>query len=438
MGDNQRVINVIRQAIEQETGSKVMLSPGVVDTASGYLCSAYIHTDNLVEDINVPAGMHLNAGDYIVVGQVESTAWVQRLLPQSMYAKMVFDANNSKVGFGDGSTGTYDFGSTGEAIVSDGAGGAQWGNPSAVVAHADTTGRTTDDHHAQSHAHNGSDGSGTVAHSSLTGVSSDDHHPKVHPFTGADHSASGLTVGHFLRATGTTSFDFQAVSSPYVWVYEQTDSPATWTKPSNLAYIMVECVGGGGGGGGTAATGSTEGASGAGGGGGGYARHIYAASELPSSCTATIGAGGSGGSAGANNGTDGGDSTFSGTGITSLIAEGGGGGTGGTSGTGNSVYDGGASGSASGPTGYVYARGGPGNNGQRVSMSGVSAATGLSVGQGGDSAMGGGGRQNAAGGAYTGSKWGGGGAGSWAHHSTSARAGGSGSDGAIIVTEFYV
>lgn len=46
------------------------------------------------------------------------------------------------------------------------------------VPHASTTGQTTDDHHAKSHAHNGADGSGTVAHGDLTGVGTDDHHTK--------------------------------------------------------------------------------------------------------------------------------------------------------------------------------------------------------------------------------------------------------------------
>lgn len=38
------------------------------------------------------------------------------------------------------------------------------------LAHSATTGITTDDHHAKSHAHDGGDGSGTIAYSSLTGA----------------------------------------------------------------------------------------------------------------------------------------------------------------------------------------------------------------------------------------------------------------------------
>lgn len=46
-------------------------------------------------------------------------------------------------------------------------------------AHSDTTGQTTDDHHAKSHAHDGADGSGTVAHSDTTGKTATDHQALV-------------------------------------------------------------------------------------------------------------------------------------------------------------------------------------------------------------------------------------------------------------------
>ena len=52
--------------------------------------------------------------------------------------------------------------------------------PGAVAAHADTTGKTIDDHHARDH-----------------------------DIDGAEHTASGLTAGHSLVAVGPTSFVFQ-------------------------------------------------------------------------------------------------------------------------------------------------------------------------------------------------------------------------------------
>lgn len=74
---------------------------------------------------------------------------------------------------------------------------------SGTVAHSDTTGRTANDHHAQSHAHNGADGSGTVAHSDTTGQTTDDHHAKSHAHNGADGSG---TVAHS-DTTGQTAND---------------------------------------------------------------------------------------------------------------------------------------------------------------------------------------------------------------------------------------
>lgn len=48
-----------------------------------------------------------------------------------------------------------------------------------------------DIHHAESHAHDGADGSGTVAHSDTTGKTANDHHAQAHDYNGADHTFSG-------------------------------------------------------------------------------------------------------------------------------------------------------------------------------------------------------------------------------------------------------
>jgi hypothetical protein len=70
-------------------------------------------------------------------------------------------------------------------------------------AHADTTGQTPDDHHAQDHKHDGIDGSGTVAHQVLTNILPDDHHPQAHIHDGLDGSG---TVAHAVL-TGITPDD---------------------------------------------------------------------------------------------------------------------------------------------------------------------------------------------------------------------------------------
>jgi len=97
---------------------------------------------------------------------------------------------------------------------------------SGTVAHSATTGQTANDHHAQSHGHTGADGSGTVAHSATTGLTANDHHNQAHVITGADHTASGLTAGHVLRATGATAFSFGAIADG--------DIPATIARDTEV------------------------------------------------------------------------------------------------------------------------------------------------------------------------------------------------------------
>lgn len=64
----------------------------------------------------------------------------------------------------------------------------------AVPAHDDLSSVTSDQHHAQSHAHNGADGSGTVAHSATTGQTADDHHDESHAARHAENGADELDV----------------------------------------------------------------------------------------------------------------------------------------------------------------------------------------------------------------------------------------------------
>ena len=70
---------------------------------------------------------------------------------------------------------------------------------SGTVAHVDVTGKTANDHHSQSHAHNGADSSGTVAHASLTGKTTDDHHAISHVHNGVDGSGQVNHVNILLR-----------------------------------------------------------------------------------------------------------------------------------------------------------------------------------------------------------------------------------------------
>lgn len=49
----------------------------------------------------------------------------------------------------------------------------------------------------------------TRPHSALTGIGPNDHHNQQHALVGSDHTASGLTTGYVIRATGTNTFAWQ-------------------------------------------------------------------------------------------------------------------------------------------------------------------------------------------------------------------------------------
>src|SRR5262245_30511484 len=82
-------------------------------------------------------------------------------------------------------------------------------------------------------------------------------------------AAGTRTLACTLPATIGLNKGFRAMQ-----VYTTTGN--SWTKPANLAFILVEAQGAGGGGGGSA----TNVGAGSGGGAGGYARKVIAASSL--------------------------------------------------------------------------------------------------------------------------------------------------------------
>jgi len=105
--------------------------------------------------------------------------------------------------------------------------------------------------------------------------------------------------------------------------YEELTASGTWTKPADVEYVFIECVGGGGGGGGV---GSNPG----GGGGGASGEHKRDLIPVSGDVSYTIGAGGAGST---TNGSDGSTTTFS-----TVSAAGGKGGTGRIGGAANSVF----------------------------------------------------------------------------------------------------
>ena len=249
-----------------------------------------------------------------------------------------------------------------------------------------------------------------------------------------------LDVTGDIVATGSVTADeFVGGTAPVVNVY--TSGSGNWTVPTDPAfkYAIVECTGGGGGGGGIVNPTSGKAAGGTGGGGGSYCKKLFTASDLSGASTFaySVASGGSAGSSSGGDGGAGGDSTFSGTGITTMTAGGGSGGKGDTTGAGgNTTNNGRGGGSASG--GDVNSKGGSSESWRGISAASATASRG-GVGAGPY----GGGNSISYINSYgrDGLDYGGGGAGAnatGAESTGSNRVGGTGAGGVIVITEYYV
>lgn len=203
----------------------------------------------------------------------------------------------------------------------------------------------------------------------------------------------------------------------------------TYTPSAGMIYCVIEAWGGGGGGGGiTGASGNYNVGSSGGGGAGGYSRLMASAADIGASKAVTIGAAGAGGAAGNNAGSAGGETSV---GIICVAKGGSGGGAGASSNAGT-----GGLGGVPG-TGDIAAPGAPGGTG-------APATNGINLyfcgGIGGSSLVGAGGRSPtgassaSAGNDATG--YGAGGSGAGAHNSSNSRAGGNGTPGYVVITEY--
>jgi len=210
---------------------------------------------------------------------------------------------------------------------------------------------------------------------------------------------------------------------PIVRVYTAND---TWARPAGLVAAHVRVQGGGGGAGGSTTTAAGQTSTPGGGGGGGYSEKVFDAADLPATCTVTVGAAGAAGTAG-NTGGTGGDSTFAGSGITTVQGNGGVGSA--TSTPSVASFGVGAfGGAASG--GDIDIHGGDGSWGL-----GHGASVLGRQGDGGGSAMAG--TRRAGGAPMAGYAYGGGAAAGAIGASTAGAAGAAGAAGVVIVTEFY-
>lgn len=285
---------------------------------------------------------------------------------------------------------------------------------------------------------------GTTDHGALSGLTDDDH-PQYLLASGLrewDEQASTPTTPSankwklFFKSDGLYLVDDAGIvtgpiaanlggvklstASPRVYT-----SSATWSKPVGLDHVIVEVIAGGGAGGGAAATSGTTYSAGGGGGGGGVSVKRIDAASLGATESVTVGAGGT--AASGANGNNGGTSSFG----AHLQAAGGNGGellgAFATSGIGGAGAGGGA---ASGNMNSYGDAGGPGARNIGTTSLG---------GNGGGTMRGGGakGSITATGTDGTvGNSYGGGGSGAANCISQSARPGGAGAPGVVIVWEY--
>lgn len=198
----------------------------------------------------------------------------------------------------------------------------------------------------------------------------------------------------------------------------------TYTPTAGMQYCIIECWGSGGGGAGIASIGAAGYSSNAAGGGaGGYSRTIATASTIGASKTVTVNNAGTGGAAGNNNGTNGGSVSVG----SICIANGG---------SGSNTYNGGAGGTAgTGDVAGTGESGGPASGYQQGSVS-----VSVNQGSGGSTSIGGGARprtlQDGSGPGFNGTGYGAGGGGAFTQNTDAAQAGGNGSKGFVLITEF--
>jgi hypothetical protein len=134
VAEQQRIVNVIRDIIDTqvESGARIDYRYGIVE---GYDVDGENEVDvflggDLDDDtdlpqstgqIRVPAAVHLNAGDYVMVAMTqEGDYWIEQVLPYSLYSKLAIDPRGSIV-TGDGESPPANYGTAGQVLLSGGA-----------------------------------------------------------------------------------------------------------------------------------------------------------------------------------------------------------------------------------------------------------------------------------------------------------------------------
>ncbi len=234
------------------------------------------------------------------------------------------------------------------------------------------------------------------------------------------------TVNQVLTTDGAGTVSWSSIASAVGTVNIQTfTSSGTYTPTAGMKYCLIEVLGAGGAGGGNPATAATLAAAG-GGGAGEYAKGVFSAATIGASQAVTIGAGGTGVVGGVGN--NGGNSSvgilisaFGGRGaIASLSSVG--------------ISTAGGLGGTGGAGGSIRTPGQPGLSG--LGLTTPTFAAFVCSGVGGSSQYGAGGISANVAPGNNGLGRGSGGSGSSTSGSGPAQAGGNGTSGIVIITEF--
>jgi hypothetical protein len=248
--------------------------------------------------------------------------------------------------------------------------------------------------------------------------------------------SNGAAATSFLNATGAWSVPAGGAGGGGGPLAVRVITSSTTYGPSGTvvmtpgtASVIIECVGGGGQGGGVVGSASAY-FGGGGGGSGGYSRKLVTAAAIGSSQSVTVGAGGAGATPGANNGNAG-----TTTSVGSLCIANGGFGGGFSAATPGFGWPG-AGASPAGAVGDVIAAGTTGIGGYFNNALGLAALCGC----GASGPFGGGASfsftNSTANAGVAGSNYGAGGSGASAAAATGSFAGGAGSAGVVIITEY--
>lgn len=111
LGDSQRIVNVMRQAVDQGTkgGAKIDYVLGVVAATHGNYADIYLsgNTTTVSENFRVPANVYVNVGDPVVVAIDYGSnlgKWINEVLPAGDYAKVALNPNTGEVYTSDGTS----------------------------------------------------------------------------------------------------------------------------------------------------------------------------------------------------------------------------------------------------------------------------------------------------------------------------------------------